>query len=170
MQYKCIMICLLGVINISYAECKSNIVQTAPNSRYQLLNNGSEVKDLRTNLIWQRCSEGQVWDGANCMGSANQYTWTSAMQRAANKGMGWRVPNIKELASLIERACTAPALNSTYFPNFPSIPTNAVSSIEYWSSSTQSTHAWIMSLDGGNTFGGNKELYKYVRFVRFSNQ
>lgn len=44
-------------------ECRTDIDKTAPDSRYELLNDGKEVRDKKTGLIWQRCSLGQIWDG-----------------------------------------------------------------------------------------------------------
>ena len=48
---------------------------TTPDSRYELLNAGAEVRDTMTNLVWQRCRLGQHWNGSDCTGVAVKYTW-----------------------------------------------------------------------------------------------
>ena len=102
------LLSLLALTSYSHAACNPNMTATAPNSRYNLLNNGTEVKDVQTGLIWQRCSLGQMWNGTTCTGTAATYNWTNALQTAVNMGSGWRVPNIKEPDSLIEQACYNP--------------------------------------------------------------
>ena len=97
-MYKLIIATLLLTLSsMNYATCNSSIIQTAPASRYELLNSNTEVKDKKTGLIWQRCSLGQTWSGTNCTGTAGTYNWTNALQTAKNIGNGWRVPNINEL-------------------------------------------------------------------------
>jgi hypothetical protein len=91
------IIALLLAITHSHAQtCNPNITRSAPDSRYQLVNDNTEVKDTQTGLIWQRCSLGQTWSGSSCTGTATTYNWTNALQTAANMGNGWRVPNIKD--------------------------------------------------------------------------
>ena len=152
---------LLALSTTNYAACNSAITRTAPDSRYQLLNSDTEVKDTQTGLIWQRCSLGQTWSGTSCTGTAATYNWTNALQTAKNMGNGWRVPNIKELDSLIEQAC-GKAINETYFPNTENSP--------YWSSSPaadDSNHAWFVNFSyGGNASYPSKTISYYVRLVR----
>ena len=153
---------LLVATSHSHAQtCNANITRSAPDSRYELLNNNTEVKDSKTGLIWQRCSLGQTWSGSSCTGTASTYNWTNALQTAANMGNGWRLPNIKELASLVEEACYNPSINETYFPN-------TISSY-YWASSPVaygSSRAWIVNFYYG--YGYDKSVNHYVRLVRAS--
>ena len=131
-MYKPIIATLLLTLSCTnYAACNSAITRIAPDSRYELLNSNTEVKDKQTGLIWQRCSLGQAWSGSSCTGNAATYNWANALQTAKNMGGGWRVPNIKELDSLIELACYNPSINDTYFPN--TITTDDDGGV-YWSS------------------------------------
>ena len=149
---------------LSHAQtCKPNIAREAPDSRYQLLNGDTEVKDTKTGLIWQRCSLGQTWSGSSCTGKAATYDWTNALQTAKNMGNEWRVPNIKELDSLVEEACYNAAINETFFPN-------TVSSY-YWSSSpvaNGSNYAWLVYFGYGDDHRNGKDDVNYVRLVRSS--
>lgn len=70
--------------NWAHAQtCNPNTARTAPDSRYSAVNDGAEVKDSVTRLIWQRCSLGQRWNGKTCLGVAAAHSWTKA-QEAAN--------------------------------------------------------------------------------------
>ena len=150
---------LLLASTYGHAACNPNITLTAPNSRYELLNSGSEVKDKQTGLVWQRCSLSQIWDGASCTGSASQMNWPSALQTAANLGSGWRVPNIKELDSLVELACYGPSINKAIFPNVPNS--------RYWSSSPDlqdGYDAWSVNFNDGRVDRESGDFF--VRLVR----
>ena len=111
--------------------CKyDSIAATAPASRFTDNGDGT-VTDKATGLQWKRCSEGQEWNGATCTGSAARHTWQQALQRAdtatyAGKS-DWRLPNIKELASIVEQACDWPSIDLGAFP--------ATQTRDYWSSS-----------------------------------
>lgn len=156
MQNFLLTVLLTILCSMGYASCNSSIAPTAPSSRYQLLNNDTEVKDLKTNLIWQRCSVGQTWSGSSCAGAASKYTWQNALQLGQSMTADWRLPNIKELQSLVEKACSRPSINQTIFPN--------TSSDNYWSSSYNRSY-WSVSFAAGliSSSGGG---YNYVRLVR----
>lgn len=77
--------------------------------------NGAEVLDTRTGLIWQRCSAGQTWNGETCTGRATDMNYDAAWAYAKSQP-GWRLPNVKELFSLVDRACFDPVIDATVFP------------------------------------------------------
>ncbi|TXH37203.1 MAG: DUF1566 domain-containing protein [Burkholderiaceae bacterium] len=81
-------------------------VQSAAGSvidqRYEVLGKGDEVKDLKTGLVWARCSVGQRWDGDTCAGDTSLLTLLEAQRQAR---AGWRVPTARELHSLV--LCTS---------------------------------------------------------------
>lgn len=60
--------------------------------------------DLHTKLVWRSCFEGETWNGSACTGSATEYAFNAALERAKEeafaKGKKWRLPNAKELISL----------------------------------------------------------------------
>jgi hypothetical protein len=90
-------------------------------------NGDGTLFDIEPDLTWMRCSLGQVWNGTTCTGTPATYTWKSA-QDAANKlnreggyanHHDWHVPQIRELASIIERQCSNPRINLALFPATP---------------------------------------------------
>ena len=150
--------------NVSYAQtCNSNVVRSAPDSRYQLLNSNTEAKDLRTGLVWSRCSLGQSWTGSTCAGDVKAYTWKEATSAVNALGGNWRLPDIKELQSLVEEACYEPAINSTIFP----LTLNG-----YWSASPISTGneslMWRVYFYDGSAGDTGMSPSLYVRPVRYS--
>jgi len=100
--------------------CNPNIPLTKPDSRYAFNSAGDEVTDTVTGLIWKRCAEGMVWSGGTCAGTATPFTWYGALAQTAffsdYTGVAWRMPNLKELESLVETACYDMAINQTAFP------------------------------------------------------
>jgi hypothetical protein len=114
--------------------CKTDsIAATTPTNRFTINNDGTVI-DTQTGLTWKRCSEGQ--SGIDCnIGNANSYTWQGALKQVQNVNdnggfagyKNWRLPNIKELSSIIEYQCSDPSINLVVFPN--------TSSFGYWSSS-----------------------------------
>lgn len=163
-------VCFLNLLSISipaHAQssqqtCKKNsITATTPNSRFEVLGNGGEVKDKQTGLIWQRCSLGQTWNGTSCIGTATQHNWKDALNKSKTVGTGYRLPNIKELKSIVERQCINPAINLQVFPN---TQTN-----DYWSSSPYNNHIYYSRMVNFK-YGGENAHYKnssyFVRAVR----
>jgi hypothetical protein len=121
---------------------------------------GSEVTDQATGLVWRRCSEGQTWSGTACTGTALILTHQAALERAATQS-GWRLPNIKELSSLSNKANTNPAIDVAAFPG-------TVSSY-YWSSSPYAIatyFAWFVNFSNSAVIVSNRSTLSYLRLVR----
>ncbi len=148
--------------------CNANMPASTPDS--QLTDNGdSTVTDTKTGLIWKKCMEGVT--GANCdTGSATTFTWQTALQQPGvvnnNGGFAgytdWRLPNVKELDSIVEEKCYDPSINLTRFPNTPS------SSV--WSGSPYadySDNAWYVDFYYGySDVGYRDDDGSQVRLVR----
>jgi hypothetical protein len=75
----------------------------------------------------------------------------------------WRLPNIKELPSIVDYSAYSPAIDGTFFPN--------TQSDGYWSGTTfaaSTDYAWLVSFGNGNVGGVDKTFEKCVRPVRSS--
>ena len=126
-------------------------------------NDDGTVTDNLTGLIWLK--------NANCFGSR---TWSQALSDCNGLTSGscglsdgssagdWRLPNIRELPSLVDYGGYNPALPSGY-------PFDGVQSAYYWSSSTSASYpsyAWGVYMSNGGVGIGNKLSNYYVWPVR----
>ncbi|WP_111655680.1 DUF1566 domain-containing protein [Isoalcanivorax indicus] len=128
----------------SRAHCADGLPSSTPPQRYDTSHPGTVV-DLMTGLMWQRCVTGL--SGEDCTeGAATPQDWATSLQQAqADTHAGfddWRLPNIRELASLHDTCAYDPALSPLLFPGAPGAP--------LWSASpAPSSDAWQMNaLDG----------------------
>jgi len=131
-------------------------------------NNGDgTITDNCTGLMWKRCSEGMTYNvvtGA-CDGSATTYTWENALTQCEGLIFAgysdWRLPNIKELMSIVDYQNYNPSINTTYFP--------ANGNGNYWSATTyvyNTSYAWRVYFGYASVDGSNKTYGNYVRCVR----
>ncbi len=150
--------------NTFYVRC----VRGQENASHFIDNGNGTVTDLTTNLMWQQCPAGL--SGTTCaMGTAGVYTWDWAMTYCEGLSLGgftdWRLPNIKELQSILDMTSVAPVITSTYFPN--TLRSDYWS--YYWSSTTaafSTASAWSVSFGGGSTYNFNKTNTYNARCVR----
>jgi hypothetical protein len=146
--------------------CKYDSIRAStPASRFSDNGDGT-VTDKTTGLQWKRCGEGQTWSGGACLGIADTLYWQQALQAAdaasfADKS-DWRLPNIKELVSIIELACDQPAIDLGVFPG--------TALTEFWSSSpdvTNSAAARSVDFSDGYRDAGFRDYHKMpIRLVR----
>ena len=146
-------------ISLAQAACIPNEPLTRPDSRYEAVNSqASEVKDLETGLVWQRCVMGQQWDGKGCAGDPVAQDWNTATKSAA--GTGWRLPTQKELQSLSETSCADLALNQTWFGSGPSG--------WVWTSTDMGSPDGAVVVHSGSSLIANliKKLPLFIRLVK----
>ena len=136
--------------------------QAAP---FQLSSDGQEVTDLHTGLVWQRCPVGMHWDETTCTGNTQYFMWYEALPVAQNQAMAsgkvWRVPSVKELATIIDRSQFNKAIDSQAFPNTPND--------RFWTSSPYTTNAffgWQVNFFDGGIFYTYLEDMGALRLVR----
>ncbi len=155
--------------SVQAQTCNANMTASTPDSQFTDNNDGT-ITDTKTGLMWKKCMEGV--SGANCGGgSADSFTWQAALQRPGVVNGGgfagnsdWRLPNIKELRSIVEVKCFDPAINLTRFPNTPASVV--------WSGSpiaSNSSGAWGVGFDDGVSSYGDgcyRDGSYQVRLVR----
>ncbi len=161
--------------------CNDRIAFATPNGRFADNGNGT-VTDLRTGLVWQRCPVGFTFvdngtpsldadDGCTASGTTT-FTWQQALQGAAalNQAGGyagfsdWRLPNIKELASIVETRCAAPSINLRVFPGTPAQSTFLSSSYHVGPPTFTSVRAVDFATGQDGQLG--KNAVAHVRLVR----
>jgi YVTN family beta-propeller protein len=131
-------------------------------------NGNGTVTDSTTGLMWMRCSMGQTWTGSTCSGTVSSYTWdqanalTGTVSFAGNSD--WRLPNVRELATIVDRTTYGPAINAVAFPN-----TNTSSDFSFGSASAyaiNSSYVWYVYFGGGVVGDYVKNSGYQVRLVR----
>lgn len=120
-------------------------------------NNNGTVTDTTTSLVWQQ-GDSQNYNGGR--------TWEQALQYCEGLSLtehkDWRLPNIRELNSLVDDQRHAPAIN----------PIFVARSDRYWSSTTHpqgASYAWCVDFYWGSPHsynrGGKGNELLYVRCV-----
>lgn len=138
-----------------------------PNPRFTDNSDGT-IRDNLTNLVWMK--------NANCWGTLN---WSTALTKIQDLNgatatpatctgytgthKDWRLPDVRELKSLIDLSHTNPALPTGH-------PFTGVQSYYYWSSTTNAdgtSNAWSVHLYYGYGYFDYKTYYDhYVWPVR----
>lgn len=142
-------------------------------------NGDGTITDRKTGLVWEKKS-----DDGGINDKDNTYTWTEALTvfiPALNSGGGfaghtdWRLPNINELASIVDYGQIDPALPPEFkTPCNPSCSATVCSCGTphyHWSSTTSVpyppyTGAWQVSFYDGYTSPFRKDSELSVRAVR----
>ena len=140
--------------------CVDDLVETTPSSDFTTLEGGAVVRHESTGLEWRRCPEGMDWTDGSCAGSADRMNWQGALQHADGVE-GWRLPNINELRSIVERCGTNPAINPEVFPDTPPSV--------FWSASPaagNSDYAWNVYFGYGRDGWNLKGTDLRLRLVR----
>lgn len=124
----------------------------------QLTKINSTVTDSKTGLEWQDNSDN----------NSTQKTWQEAIDYCEALTLDthddWRLPNINELKTLIDRTKREPAIKENVFEY---IGTNNY--YIYWSSSSFVGHeggAWVVHFNYGDVDGYSKDGNYFVRCVR----
>ena len=135
-------------------------------------NGDGTISDHQTGLMWMKCSYAQTYDandansdGIICEGSPAFGTWQQAFAWAADSTdhgySDWRLPNIKELGSIVDFGSAKPAINQNIFPNTASGP--------YWSSTPSRANVLqtiFIGFQAGDYGPSDRISNLYLRLVR----
>jgi len=174
----------IGWCSNSFAvqNCNNQTPSSTPTTQF-IVNENRVVVDTHTALMWKRCPEGYTFsDNSTPMNTDDDactengidpklFSWQEALQKAVtvnnNGGFAaytdWRVPNVKELSSIVEIQCAYPAINSFIFPG-------ALTGM-YWTSSTSASsgyNSWVTDFDLGVSTTQGKTVIQplHLRLVR----
>jgi len=162
-----LILVLLASSSLAEQKCQpENILASTPASRFVVDNN--VVLDTQTDLMWLLCVEGL--SGEACEeGEVLEFNWAQALQQVDKvNGSGgkssyqdWRLPNIRELSTLVEMQCAAPAINLDVFPNTPVAQTWTSSPYHFY------THySWLVDFNYGAPTYDERIRGKTLRLVR----
>jgi len=167
----------LLLLAFSLAAAPARAAQTCPagldlaTPDADLIDNGDgTVTHTVTDLMWKKCSEGL--SGASCAtGTIIAGTWGQAFGAVAAANVDgyaghrdWRLPNIRELNSIVETGCFNPAINLNRFPA-------TANSNDYWSSTPYADdpggQVWGQQSERGFSFPRSRTASNFnIRLVR----
>jgi hypothetical protein len=119
-------------------------------------NNDGTVTDTTTGLMWQKFDDGTA------------RTWEQSLSYCEGLSLAgftdWRLPNAKELSSIVDTTKYGPAIDTVSFPNTQSYAW-------YWTSTSDAypgwgTYAWLVGFNSGGLYSTDKTYTYYVRCVR----
>src|SRR5436190_3929714 len=145
-------------------------------------NGNGTVTDLNTGLVWEKLSDdGPVHDKDNLYTWANAFTaHVAALNFTSFAGYNdWRLPNVRELQSIVNyqnvnpAVSSASAFNTNCAPGCPATTCSCTASGDYWPSTSSVSdpwNAWYVRFSYGrvDAFGRSdgKSGAAYVRAVR----
>ncbi|MCB1326176.1 MAG: DUF1566 domain-containing protein [Spirochaetales bacterium] len=97
------------------------------------------VLDRDTGLAWQKCSAGQVPADGLCQGDSRLVGWYEARELCEGMTLDqrvWRLPDARELFSIMDRSRTRPFLDLTFF--------SATYPFRYWAADYQIEEGGVM--------------------------
>jgi hypothetical protein len=136
-------VCIIVAVRVAASFAEQGAI-SSPSSRFVAVLDGAAVTDTKTGFTWEQ-SPDFFYGG-----------WTQAIDHCQAKTVGrqtgWRLPSIKELATLIDSSQTDPALPSGH-------PFGNIKSSIFWSSTPSETDdivAWHASFFSGEVVTDQK--------------
>ncbi len=150
-----------------------------PNPRFTDNGDGT-VTDNLTGLIWLENADcaAATMDWEDALDFANTLADGSVTHNSGDCGLSdlsaegaWRLPNVRELQSLVHYGVTGPVVPNTAGTGkwTAGDPFSGVQSSSYWSSTTRASHtgyAWIVFMTNGNVSLDFKTFSRRVWPVR----
>jgi hypothetical protein len=124
-------------------------------------NGDNTITDQKTRLIWQKQDD----DSKRSMENALNYCENLTLGGSS----AWRLPNIKELESIVDDSKVSPSINTSYFTDTKYIPyTNYISSSHYVRDYGYIDYSWSVTFNSGEAAlqDSSSNSNSYVRCVR----
>ena len=135
-----------------------------PPARFIISEDGTEVTDNKTGLIWRRCAEGMTASIDGCTGIPGAYNLEDALALAKSQakatGKAWRLPKVEELSSIVDMNRRDPSIDTDVFPGTPGSP--------FFTASPDGALSWFVSFYVGKVFSEYNAVPNHVRLVRSS--
>ena len=143
---------LLAALPLAAGVCAWPAQADAPAGTYTVT--ASEATDVNTGLVWQRAS------------APSAMTQAGATTYCAELGAGWRLPDVLELASLVDET----RMGSTSVPAID--PLFTATAEYYWSATPYAEpttmNGWRINFANGDTLSTTVSTVARVRCVRTS--
>ena len=123
-------------------------------------NGDNTITDQKTRLIWQKQDD----DSKRSMENALNYCENLTLGGSS----AWRLPNIKELESIVDDSKVSPSINTSYFTDTKYIPyTNYISSSHYVRDYGYIDYSWSVTFNSGEAAlqDSSSNSNSYVRCV-----
>jgi len=160
--------CVLVMADANAQSCLPKITPQTISIKNFDFNVPGQALDRLSGRNWDRCVYGQSWNEARstCTGNPIKISWEVAMLIAEDNNK--RLPDIKELNSVLDLQCIIPPAHLKIFPNTPGSTKNGLwSSTPHLTPDTNITYAWYIDLGFGAT--NFREVNK-TNFVRYINK
>ena len=156
----------------SYAEYDDGYYRSGAELHFRDNSDGT-ITDLNTGLMWGKSGYAELDVEPpvpyESEGRWRRYFWNHALlycERLHLAGYDdWRLPNYKELISILDLSRMEPCVNQEYFPG--------TRTDFYWTSTSfayQTSQAWYVYFNLGYVNHINKNNYFYIRPVRDNKQ
>ena len=100
-------------------DCRDTL-EAGDYGRFELQTSGGLARDQEFGIEWFRCSVGQRYQNNRCVGDPLFLQWekgvSTVKEMNEKSAESWRLPTLKELASLKIENCGNPSINLNVFP------------------------------------------------------
>ena len=175
----------MGTMTHTGAIVRDDGVLKAGGALSYLDNGDGTITDLNTGLMWEKKSmDGTDHDVSKTFFWSNPasdtvWDWINAINTEVGNGIGfagfndWRLPNVRELLSIIDYGRSTPAVDPAFNNNFSFgctvLTCSQIFALPYWSSTTVATvdvDAWTVEFGAGHVVAALKTESHFVRAVR----
>jgi len=158
---------LISILLLSFSCFSQSCIPILSEDKNYINNLDGTTTDPSTGLMWQRCPIGTNWENGSCAGNPIPMDWQTALFESRKSRLlgysDWRLPNLKELLSIVDFNCDSPAINEQYF--------NVFQTNKYWTSTPIINYGGsVYSVSfgqGGGFYNTGNDYTHYIRLVRY---